>query len=117
MPLQTTLCNKGGVGHSEGLNGFFSFGATQTLLVDITNRLASQPLTSSKKKWTKLLREVGESDSSSNMETLESRQPELEAVDLTIRKKKRVSVVSKGGEMRIIRWWLVPSTISHNELP
>ena len=54
-------------------------------------------MTSSKKKWTKLLREGGESDSSSDMETLESRRPELEAVDLTIRKKKRVSVVSKGG--------------------
>ena len=31
------------------------------------------------------------------METSESRRPELETVDLTIRKKKRVCVVSKGG--------------------
>ena len=91
------MCNKGGVGHNEGLNGFFSFGATQTPLADITNRLATQPLTSSKKKWIKLLREVRESNSSSDMETVESRRPDLETVDLTIRNKKRVCVVSKGG--------------------
>ena len=97
MPMQTTLCNEGGGGHSEGLKAFFSFGATQTPLADITNRLATQPLTSSKKKWTKLLREVGESNSNSDMETVESRQPDLETVDLTIRKKKKVCVVSKGG--------------------
>ena len=42
--------------------------------------------------------EVGEIDSSSNMETSESRRLELETVDLTIRKKKRVSVVRKGGK-------------------
>jgi len=28
MPMQTALCNKGGVDHNEGLNGLFSFGAT-----------------------------------------------------------------------------------------
>nr|POE60781.1 putative peroxidase 48 [Quercus suber] len=92
LPMQNVVCNKGEVGHSERLNGIFSFGATQTPLADITNRVVSQPLKSSKKKWTKLLREVGESDSSSDMETSESRRPELETVDLTIRKKKRVSV-------------------------
>ena len=98
LPMQKALCNKGGVGHSEGLNGFFSFGATQTPLADITNRVDTQLLKSSKKKWTKLLREVGEFDSSLDMETSERRQPELETVDLTIRKKKRVSAVSKGGK-------------------
>ena len=98
FPMQKALCNKVGVGHSKGLNGFFSFGATQTPLADKTNRVATRPLKSSKKKWTKLLREVGESDSSLDMETSERRQPELETVDLTIRKKKRVSAVSKGGK-------------------
>nr|POE88860.1 hypothetical protein CFP56_37397 [Quercus suber] len=95
LPMQNVLCNKGEVGHSEGLNGIFSFGVTQTPLADITNRVATQPLKSSKKKWTKLMREVGESDSSSDMETSESRRPELETVDLTIRKKKRVSAVTR----------------------
>ena len=41
MPMQTTLCNEGGGGPSEGLKAFFSFGATQTPLADITNRLAT----------------------------------------------------------------------------
>ena len=96
-PMQKNLSNDVGGGHSEGLNDYFSFGAIQTPLADITNRLATQPLTSSKKKWTKLLREIGESNSSSDMETVESRRPDLETVDLTIRKKKKVCVVSKGG--------------------
>ncbi|KAK7850329.1 peroxidase 43 [Quercus suber] len=82
LPMQNVVCNKGEVGHSETLNGIFSFGATQTPLADITNRVVSQPLKSSKKKWTKLLREVGESDSSSDMETSESRQPEYYLVVL-----------------------------------
>ena len=57
-----------------------------------------QHLKSTKKKWTKLLREVGETDSSSDMETLESRRLELETVDLTVRKKKRDSLVVKVGK-------------------
>ena len=57
-----------------------------------------QHLKSTKKKWTKLLREVGETDSSSDMETSESRRPKLETVDLTVRKKKRDSLVVKVGK-------------------
>ena len=98
LPMQKLVCNKGGVGHSEGLNDIFSFGASQTPLADITNTVAMQPLKSTKKKWTKLLREVGETDSSSDMETSESRRPELETVDLTVRKKKRDSLVVKVGK-------------------
>ena len=98
LPMQKQVCNKGGVGHSEGLNDIFSFGASQTPLADITNRVAMQPLKSTKKKWTKLLREVGETDSSLNMETSESRRLELETVDLTVRKKKRDSLVVKVGK-------------------
>ena len=98
IPMQKALSTDGGVGLSEGLNGVFSFSIKQSPLADITNRATTEPLKSSKLKWSRLLCEVGESDSSSDMEILESRRPELETLDLTIRKKKRVSPTSKGGK-------------------
>ena len=49
LPMQNQVCNKGGVGHSEGPNNIFSFGAAHTPLADITNRVAMQPLKSTKK--------------------------------------------------------------------
>lgn len=55
-----------------------------------------QPLKSSKKKWTKLLREVGETNTSSNMEIQESRRPGLESSDLSVTKKKRVNAMGGG---------------------
>ena len=54
------------------------------------------PLKSSKKKWTKLLREVGETNTSSNMEIQESRQPGLESSDLSVTKKKSVNAMGGG---------------------
>ena len=71
IPMLKALCTEGGVGHSEGLHGIFSFSAKQSPLADITNRAATEPLKSFKQKWSQLLREVGEPDSSSDMEILE----------------------------------------------
>ena len=71
IPMQKALCTEGGVGHSEGLHGIFSFSAKQSPLADITNRAATEPLKSFKQKWSRLLCEVGETDSSSDMEILE----------------------------------------------
>ena len=73
IPMQKALSMEGGVGLSEGLDGVFSFSAKQSPLVDITNRATTESQKSSKQKWSRLLREVGEPDSSSDMEILESR--------------------------------------------
>nr|POF05710.1 hypothetical protein CFP56_39798 [Quercus suber] len=94
ITMQEPLCTEGEVGLSEGQDGVFSFSAKQSPLVDITNRAATESLKSSKQKWSRLLREVGEPNSSSNMEILESRRSEPETLDLTVRKKKRVCVAT-----------------------
>ena len=49
-----------------------------------------------KKKWARLLREVGESDNGSAMEIQENRRPELEPSEHAVKKKKRVDSLGGG---------------------
>ena len=76
----------------------FSFNATQSPLTDITNQVATQPLNSARKKWARLLREVGESDNGCDMEIQGNRRPELEPSEQAVKKKKRVSAVGGGNK-------------------
>nr|POE91474.1 hypothetical protein CFP56_14586 [Quercus suber] len=96
ISMQNVTCNELGVVNSEGLHGTFSFSAKQSPLTDITNQEATQPLKISKKKWTKLLLEVRESNTRSDMEIQEIRRLRLEASNLSVRKKKRVNAVGDG---------------------
>ena len=51
-----------------------------------------------KKKWARLLREVGEFDNGSNMEIQENRRPDLEPSEQAVKKKKRVGVLGGGNK-------------------
>lgn len=113
-PMQKNVLNDVGAATGQGQHGPFSFNAKKSPLAYTTNQVAIQPLNSSKKKWVKLLREVGETNTCNDMEIQDSRCPELELSDLSVKKKKRVSAV---GTMEMLQWLLVSSTTSHNELP
>lgn len=71
----------------------FSFTAMHAPLSDRTNQANTQPLNNTKKKWARLLREVGESDNGSDMEIQENRRPILEPSEQAIKKKKRVGAL------------------------
>lgn len=102
MPMQNVKCNKVRAINNEGLHGTFSFNAKKSPLADITNQAATQPLKSSKKKWTKLLHEVEDSNTSFDIVIQESRRPGLETSDLPARKKKWINSVSDGYKENIL---------------
>lgn len=102
MPMQNVKCNNVRAINNEGLHGTFSFNAKKSPLADITNQAATQPLKSSKKKWTKLLHEVEDSNTSFDIVIQESRRPGLETSDLPARKKKWINLVSDGYKENIL---------------
>nr|POF04426.1 putative cyclin-d7-1 [Quercus suber] len=99
MPMQNFKKNNTvGTDFPQGQHGMFSFNAMQAPLSDMSNQAASQPLNTTKKKWARLLREVGKSDNGSDMEIQENRRPDLESSEQAVRKKKRVSAVGGGNK-------------------
>nr|POF21773.1 hypothetical protein CFP56_55854 [Quercus suber] len=86
---------------SNGNNGNIvnlNSGLEEAPLSDMSNQAASQPLNTTKKKWARLLREVGESDNGSDMEIQENKRPDLEPSEQAVKKKKRVSAVGGGNK-------------------
>ena len=99
MPMQSLKKNdEAESAFSQGQHDMFSFNAMYSPLSDITNQAATQPPQSMKKKWVRLLREVGEFDNGSNMEIQENRRPDLEPSEQAVKKKKRVGVLGGGNK-------------------
>ena len=93
MPMQNVEGSDNSAVNNVGLSGLFSFNAKTTPLSDITNQATTQPRNGSKKKWSKLEREVGENNDSTDMEVQENRRPVVELSKQSFQKKKQVCAV------------------------
>ena len=93
MPMQNVECSVDNAVNNVGLPSPLPSNTKTLPLSDITNQATKQPRIGPKKKWSKLEREIGENNVSTDMEVQGSRRLELELSEQPIQKKKRVSVV------------------------